>query len=221
MCFFIKSDCTRMSSSGFPMMPQTKCQPKFTMSGLLSLGACAVFALGFAGCTFKPSGQATSTRPACVTLLMYNSVINQVMKIQPSWDALTRMKDGFQTAWTIQNPTGKHTLTAALTSEKCICATNATSHYRAGHGQENLVGLLQGAAVAPVSDLDYTAAWLEPRILLPCTFAFAVRRSYEAETTMGDGTTWKLTCSRGFSTEADESLTSLTVSTPNCAGLLP
>jgi len=202
-------------------MPRWRGQRKFTVSRLVSLGACAVFGLGVVSCTFKQPDRAASTRPACVTLDNYNSVINQVMKIQPSWDALTQTKDGFQTKWAIQNPAGRHTLTATLTSDGCICATNATSHFRAGYDQEKLVGLLQGAAVAPVSNLDYTARWLEPRILLPCTFAFLFQRAYEAETSMGDGTTWKLTCSRSRSPEADGSLTSLTISTPNCAGLLP
>jgi hypothetical protein len=210
-----------MQTHKVSLVTQEKCRRKYTLCRLLTLGAYFVFALGFAGCTSKPSDQATSTRPACVTLPMYSSVIDQVMKVQPSWDPLRKTDGGFQTEWVIQNPGGRHMLTAMLTSERCICAANATSQYRASYDQGKLAGLVQGAAVAPVSDLDYTKSWLEPRILLPCTLAFVFHRSYEAETTMPDGTTWKLICTRSISPEAEESFISFTVSTPNCAGLLP
>jgi|WetSurMetagenome_2_1015567.scaffolds.fasta_scaffold174173_2 hypothetical protein len=183
------------------------------------LGICGIFALSFAGCAPRQPGQATSTRPDCVTLPMYSSVIEQVMAIQPTWDRMAQIKDGSQYQWTIQNERAKHTLSATLTSAGCVCAATATSHFHAGQGEDEMAGLLQGAAVAPVSDLNYTARWLEPKISLSCTFAFIFHRSYQAETLMADGTTWKLTCSRSPGEPSEEERTILTVIAPGCIDL--
>ena len=187
---------------------------------LILLCILAVCTLVITGCGPSQSDQAVSTHPACVTLPMYSSVIDQVMNMQPTWDPLPQIKDGYQYQWTLQEDRAKHTLSATLTSEGCVCAATAASHYSLGDNQEKLVGLLQGAAVAPVSNLDYTAGWLEPRILFPCTLAFALRRPYEAKSLMEDGTTWQLTCSRSRNGEVDESMTQLTIVAPSCAAIV-
>ncbi len=89
-----------------------------------------------------------------------------------------------------------------------------------GSGNKEIVGLLQGAAIAPVSNLDYTAKWLEPRIFFSCGIAYLFQRSYESETYMNDGTTWTLTCSRDSSCDDYDSLYTLTIVTPSCVDTL-
>ncbi len=167
----------------------------------------------------KPN-QAASTRPPCVTLPMYSSVIEQVMNIQPSWELLTQTNESYQYQWAIQDDSGKHTLSATLTSDECICATNASSHFNMGSGKEDMAGLFQGAAVAPVSDLDYTAMWLEPRIFFSCGVAYLFHRPYNAETTMQDGTTWELACARLTDSKTYDSLYTLKVVAPSCFNIL-
>jgi hypothetical protein len=77
---------------------------------------------------------------------------------------------------------------------------------------------MQGAAVAPVSDLEYTADWLEPRLLKRCTSAFLRQTSYEDESSMDDGTTWRLLCSGDPSVANGDLVTSLTIVTTICPG---
>jgi hypothetical protein len=74
--------------------------------------------------------------------------------------------------------------------------------------------------VAPVSELEYTSRWLEPRILLRCPLAFLLGMPFESETDMPDGTTWRLTCSSNPSTGDTELLTSLRVVSPKCVDAL-
>lgn len=137
-----------------------------------------------------------SERLACVTLPAYSSAIQQVMGIIPSWSSLQPTSDGLQTTWAIDAEGATHRLTATLTNNECICATQATSHYPSGSAQAEFAGLLQGAAVAPVSDLDYISSWLEPKLLLNCSAAFLARERYVAAETMPDGTAWRLECTR-------------------------
>ena len=193
---------------------------KFISRYLVLLGACSVVALGLAGCTRKQPDQAANTRPSCVTLPMYSSVIEQVMNVQPTWELLAQTYESYHYQWALQDDSGKHTLSTTLTSDECVCATNASSHFNMGRGKEEMAGLFQGAAVAPVSNLDYTAAWLEPRILFSCGAAYLFQRPYEAETIMEDGTTWTLTCSRITGSEAYDSLYTLAIVAPGCVDLL-
>ena len=167
-------------------------------------------------CTRPQTGQNTTARPACVTLDLYDNVIEQVMAETPDWREVSH-QDGFAlTQWSIQQPHGTHSLTATLTPEGCICATRASSQYKVGYSEEKWVGLLQGAAVAPVSDLNFTAAWLEPKIAFPCVLANLLHRTYTAESTMKDGSTWRLSCSRQRGGLEADSLTDFSVTVPGC-----
>ena len=180
----------------------------------------SMLVLSFAAYMLNKSDQAASTRPSCVTLPMYSSVIEQVMNIQPGWKLLAQTNESYHYQWAIQDDSGKHTLSTTLTSDECVCATVASSHFSMGSGKEDIVGLLQGAAVVPVSNLDYTAAWLEPKIFFSCGIAYVFQRSYEAETTMEDGTTWVLACSRIIGSDAYDSLYTLTIVAPSCVDIL-
>ncbi len=171
------------------------------------------------GCAFNQPDQAASTRPECVTLESYSFVIEQVMNLQPDWVPLEQTAEGLHYQWTIEDEGGMHTLSATLTSAGCVCGTVASSQFNMGSGKEEIVGLLQGAAVAPVSDLDYTASWLEPRLFISCGIAYVFRQPYLAESTMQDGTTWTLACSRNMGPEVYNSAYSLTVVRPSCMNM--
>jgi hypothetical protein len=138
------------------------------------------------------------------------------MNVQPTWEPLQHITDASQYQWRIADESGEHSLTTSLTSDGCICATASSSRFNMGSGKEEIVGLIQGAAVAPISNLDYTAKWLEPKVSFSCGFAQVSQRAYEAETSMEDGTTWKLTCSRLSSSDEYDSLYTLTIITPSC-----
>jgi hypothetical protein len=193
---------------------------KFTTGQIALLGVCAVLALALAGCAPSEPNPATLSRPECVTLDSYSSVIEQVMNMRPNWEPLGQSTNVHQYQWTIADESGEHTLTATLTPEQCVCATVASSRFNMAGGKIKIVGLLQGAAVAPVSDLNYTATWLEPKLTLSCGLAYVLRRPYEAETSMEDGTTWRLTCTRESTCDSCGSTYTLTVVTPRCSSLL-
>ena len=171
------------------------------------------------GCLFNQSDQAASTRPECVTLESYSYVIEQVMHVRPGWVPIEQAAEGLRYRWTIKDDSGIHTLSATLTASGCVCGTVASSLFNMGGGKEEIIGLLQGAAVAPVSDLNYTAGWLEPRLILSCGIAYLFRKPYLAETSMQDGTTWTLACSRNTSPEEYDSAYKLTIVTPGCKDL--
>ena len=192
---------------------------KFKAVPIALIGIIGVFTAGLTGCASKPSVPKPNARPACVSLDSYSNVIEQVMNVQPDWKNLERTPKSSQYEWTIDDQYGSHSLSTTLTADGCVCATVASSHFRMGSGKEQMVGLLQGAAVAPVSDLGYTAGWLEPKIVW-CGIGYVLRLPYEAETTMPDGTTWRLTCSRNASTDYFNSLYTLTISALDCRNLL-
>jgi hypothetical protein len=179
-----------------------------------------LFALVLVSCTFTQSDSQTNTRPACVTLDSYGYVIEQVMSVQPDWELLGQSAENSRYQWMTEDEGGKHTLSTTLTSDGCVCATVASSHFSMGSGKEEMVGLLQGAAVAPISNLDYTATWLEPKVSFSCGAAYLTKGSYDAETVMKDGTTWSLTCSRNSSSSGYDSLYTLTIIAPGCAEIL-
>jgi hypothetical protein len=177
------------------------------MMVLLTLSAC-----GRAGASDTSAG-----RPSCVTLASYGGVIQQVMRVYPDWSTVDPEDGGQLSQWTTQDERGKHTLSVMLTPDGCVCATNATSRFHGGFAQGEMAGLFQGAAVAPVSELDYTGTWLDPKTLMRCPLAFLFRRPYEAQAAMPDGSTWRLTCSRDPTEPDSELVTSLTVNTPACS----
>ena len=131
---------------------------KFRTRYIAFLGIYGLFASGLTGCALKPSNPEANARPACVSLDSYSYVIEQVMNVQPDWKLLEQTTNSSQYQWTIEDQSGKHTLSTTLTSDGCVCATVASSHFRMGSGKEEMVGLLQGAAVAPVSELHYTVS---------------------------------------------------------------
>jgi hypothetical protein len=183
---------------------------------LRSIGICAVLALALGGCAPAGPNPATLSRPDCVTLGSYSSVIEQVMSMTPKWEPIGQAANASQYQWKIDDESGEHTLTATLTPGRCVCATAASSRFNMAGGRTRIVGLLEGAAVAPVSDLNYTAAWLEPKVSLSCGLAYMLRRPYEAETSMKDGTTWKLTCTRESTCDPCSSIYTLKIVTPRC-----
>jgi hypothetical protein len=191
---------------------------KFTAGQIVLPGVCAVLALTLAGCAPSGPNPATLSRPECVTLDSCSYVIEQVMNMRPNWEPLGQSASAYQ--WKIDDESGEHTLTATLTPEQCVCATAASSRFNMAGGKTEMVGLLQGAAVAPVSDLNYTAKWLEPKLTLSCGLAYILRRPYEAKSSMEDGTTWRLTCTRESTCDSCGSTCTLTVVTPRCSSLL-
>ena len=170
---------------------------------LFAIPAC----LALAGCGYllpSHSSSTSSNRPACVTLDSYSGVIRQVMSITPNWVGGNRNGDVFTTRWIIQDEFGTHQLAVNLSSDGCVCGTSATSQFKGGLTQGRLAGGMEGAAVAPVSELDYTTRWLEPKVGIVCPLAWLLHRSYHAESSMDDGTTWSLSCSRESSDGATE-----------------
>ena len=184
------------------------------------LGVTGLFALVLAGCTSRRPVSEINNRPACVHLYSYSSVIEQVMNVRPKWEMISRTADAYQFQWAIEDEGGTHTLSATLTSDGCVCATVASSHFRMGGGHEKMVGSLDGAAIAPVSELDYASTWLEPKITFSCSIAYLFWRPYEVETSMRDGTTWRLTCSRHSGADGYNSLYTLTIIAPACVDII-
>jgi hypothetical protein len=173
--------------------------------------------LALAACTPNPPSSVASGRPACVYLSSYSGVIQQVMGIQPEWEPVVQDRQGYKSEWVVQDEEGKQTLSVVITPEGCVCATNATSQFLGAFAQGEFAGLLQGAAVAPVSQLEYTSRWLEPRVLLSCPLAFLLRKPFESQTDMPDGASWRLSCSRIPSSGNAELLISLRVVSSKCA----
>lgn len=183
---------------------------------VMNLGVLILACLAFAACAPKQVDGQADERPACVTLSSYSGVIQQVMHIQPHWDPIKQVGESHQSQWAVQDDKGSHTLSVALTSDGCVCATKAKSYFSGGFTQGELAGLMQGAAVAPVSDLESTGEWLEPRLLKQCSSAFLRQSSYEDESSMADGTTWRLICSGDPNIGNGKLVTSLTIVTPIC-----
>lgn len=129
---------------------------------------------------------------------------------------LNQTKGYSQYQWVLQATTGSHSLNTVLTPGGCICATTAKSQFHFGKGEEELVGLLEGAAVVPISDLNFTTKWLEPKISVPCTIANLLHKTYSAESEMKDGTTWKFTCSKLPGDTSAYSAYEFSVTTPDC-----
>ena len=192
-----------------------KVSPRLILALVLLLLSCGLISGGIVLLT-RGDEPEVSERPSCVTLPVYSSVIEQVMGIYPNWDRLRATRDGFETTWTIHAERATHRLTAALTKNECVCATRAASSYPSGSPQAEFAGLLQGAAVAPISDLEYTTRWLEPKILTNCTLAFVGRDQYLASETMRDGTAWALECGRPAAPAYADLELSLRVTTPQC-----
>ena len=162
----------------------------------------------------KKNESQTSNRPACVSLASYSGVIEQVMDMQPDWESVSRTGEESEYQWIAQDKQSDNTLTAILSSGDCVCATRAESHQVGSFGKSKLGGLILGAAVAPVSDLNYTAGWLEPKILKSCLPSMILQKPYEEEKTFDDGTTWKLTCTK--MSGIGETMVTLAVLTPAC-----
>lgn len=175
------------------------------------LFALALLLLTAAGCVPGPS--TASTRPACVTLESYSGVIEQVMNLQPDWQPV----DSNHVQWVVADEKGEHTLTARLTPQGCVCAAGSTSYVSTGGAE--MAGLMQGAAVAPVSELGYTASWLEPKLMFYCGAANLFGKAYQADAAMKDGTSWNLLCSSLPDSDTFRSLYTLTVTTPDCPNL--
>jgi hypothetical protein len=188
------------------------------VSGYVAVGLASLIALF--GCAPRTPSSVASGRPACVGLESYSAVIEQVMNIQPQWESVATGTQCYEARWVIHNDAGIHSLSAALTAEGCVCATRAASRFRGGFTQGETAGLLQGAAAAPVSQLEYTSRWLEPRTLIHCPLAFLSRSTYESEIEMHDGTIWKLSCSGSGQLGEVELATTFTVLTPECADAL-
>lgn len=151
---------------------------------------------------------------------MYSSVIEQVIGMVPDWKPLGQGADAYQYQWTLERENGRHTLTATLTPAQCVCAAVASSQFSFYGGELEMVGGFAGAAVAPVSDLNYTASWLEPKLGFWCTVAHTLQTKYESMTTMKDGTTWKLTCTHDPTCVPFPSTYTLKVVTPRCSSAL-
>jgi hypothetical protein len=146
---------------------------------------------------------------------MYSGVIEQVMDVTPEWGELVEIDRGYQSTWEVQRKTGTHALTATLTPDECICAAHADSRFVNGNQRESKVaGGLEGAAVAVISDLDYTSGWLEPKVTLTCSLAYLARKVYHSEEVMKDGTRWDLACGR--TADDDRYRLSFTVTAPAC-----
>src|SRR3990172_4456646 len=186
------------------------------------LPAVAVVGIGIAlaACSSPPTS-AASERPTCVTLEAYSAVIQQVMNVYPSWAPLEVTPDGYVTRWLIETDDAAHQLTTTMTRNECICATVATSHFPSGSLEAEFAGYLQGAAVAPLSDLDYTSSWLQPRIILSCPLAFLMRGEYVSSDIMDDGTIWKLECRRQADPGNADLEYSFGVGTDSCQASLP
>ncbi len=152
---------------------------KLTVRQLMVIGVYTVSVLSFTGCASPPSVSEMNIRPACVTLENCSYVIEQVMNVQPAWELLQQSTDGYQYQWHIDNENGEHTLTARLTPDGCVCAAASSSQFLMGIGEEKIAGLLQGAVVAPVSNLDYAAKWLEPKVSFSCGVAHISKATQE------------------------------------------
>ncbi len=183
-------------------------------------GICAALAFALSGCLPLGPNASTLNRPDCVTLDMYSSVIEQVMGMVPDWQPLGAASSASQHQWKVEDEYGKHTLTATLLPGGCVCAAVALSQFDLSSGKAEMVGWFEGAAVAPISDLNYTAGWLEPKISFQCTLAHVFQSKYESMSTMKDGTTWKLTCVHDPTCVPFPSTYTLKVVTPRCASVL-
>jgi hypothetical protein len=181
---------------------------------LIGVGLAGFFFL--TACTASPPGSVVSGRPACVDLDSYSGVILQVMGIEPEWESVIPIEQGSQTQWVIDDDRGVHTLSVVMAEQGCVCATNATSQFRGGYSQGEQAGLLQGAAVAPISELEYMSRWLESKILLRCPLAFFLRSTFASDTEMEDGTIWEFSCTSSGQLSEAELTTTLTVLTPEC-----
>jgi hypothetical protein len=184
--------------------------------GIIGIIGVIIVVIGIAYATRSRPDPTLSERPLCVTLPVYSSVIEQVMDIYPTWSNLRATHDGFESTWVIEAEGATHHLTATLTKNECICATLATSRYPSGSPQAEFAGQLQGAAVAPISDLGYTTSWLEPKLLFSCTGAFLRREQYVASESMPDETVWKLECGRPADPAFADLELSLAVITQQC-----
>ena len=181
----------------------------------------AAFILALVACSNSTQVPTPNGRPSCVTLPVYSSVIEQVVGVYPEWSPPRATQFGYEASWVIEAKDGTHQLTATLTRNECICATSAQSRFPSGSPQAKFAGYLQGAAVAPVSDLELLSGWLEPKILFRCPLAFLVRNEYIHSETMADGTFWKLECQRpGDPLYADLEYT-FSVATQKCQALVP
>ena len=176
--------------------------------------------IALAACSSPPTSSA-SERPSCVTLESYSSVIQQVMNVYPSWGPLEVTPGGYVTRWRIELNDAAHQLMTIVTRNECICATVATSHFPSGSPEAQFAGYLQGAAVAPLSDLDYTSSWLQPKIILSCPLAFLMRRQYVSSDIMDDGTIWKLECRRSTDPAFADLEYTFGVATESCQASLP
>ena len=172
-------------------------------------------AVGLGACS-PASTSDTNLRPTCVTLEAYSSVIQQVMSLYPSWSPLEATPYGYSTSWAVETEEGSHRLTTTMTRNGCICATMATSYFPSGSPAAEFAGYLQGAAVAPLSNLDYTTTWLQPKILLSCPLAFLLRGEYVSSENLEDGTFWKLECRRQSSQGFADLEYSFAVATDTC-----
>lgn len=186
--------------------------------GILGIIGGIIVVIGIVYATLSRPDPALSERPSCVTLPVYSSVIEQIMGIYPDWSPLQPTNDGFESTWVTEAEGSTHRLTATLTKNECICATLATSRYPSGSPQAEFAGQLQGAAIAPLSDLEYGTSWLQPKILLSCTSAFLRREQYVSSETMPDGTAWKLECGRQADPAYADLELSLAVLTQQCQG---
>jgi len=186
--------------------------------GIIGIIGGIIVIIGIVYATLSRPDPALSERPSCVTLPVYSSVIEQVMGIYPYWSSLQATHDGFESTWVTEAEGATHRLTATLTKNECICATLATSRYPSGSPQAEFAGQLLGAAVAPLSDLEYTTSWLQPKILFSCPRAYLLREQYVFSETMPDGTVWKLECGRQAIPEFAALELSLAVLTQQCQG---
>lgn len=185
--------------------------PVVALTTVLLLSACA----GGRGAPTE------SAQGSCATLVLFSNAIVGVMHMQPEWAPMTRAGSTYQTRWTVQDASGSHELSVELTSGGCICASTATSRFQGSRSQGELAGLMQGAAVAAVSDMSYIGSWLQPKLLLRCPLAFLLRNSYSAEESMPDGTLWRLGCSVDPAAESLAMTTSLSISKPECTEPAP
>lgn len=161
----------------------------------------------------------TSNRPDCVSLASYSGVIEQVVDMEPEWESIYRVGEESEYKWAIKDKQSDNTLTAILSSAGCVCATRAESHQIANFQKSELGGLILGAAAAPVSDFNYTADWLEPKILASCLPSLLLKSSYSDEKTFDDKTTWKFTCYK--MPGIGEAMYQLTILTPRCENVFP
>ena len=192
-----------------------KLSPRMGAALALLLISCAFVSAGIVLLTRREEPQ-RSERPACVTLPLYSSVIEQIMGVIPNWSGLRAAGDGFESTWAIGAEGATHRLTARLTQDQCICATLATSHYPNGSPRAEFAGQLLGAAVAPLSDLEYGSSWLQPKIVVNCSLASLRREPYASSETMPDGTGWRLGCGRPAAPAYADLELSLSVNTPQC-----